>query len=301
MSVTSRCRPHSCAAPPTHPARRRAAARRLPRRVEVPQRRLLLGGFGLCRRPGDILEYLEDPALGTPALAEGAARTNVPLATNMCMTTFAEIKEAFTRCRPGGALRPPLLGRAAQHPATRRHLPHLRRRAVHALQHPPGNLAGRHDPRRVHRPGPAPRLRLPLPLAVRGHTHRAADLRGPVREGLGRARAWVSNSTARNSPSSTGACWTTTVRCASRTTRRRCGSPSRDGRRPPCRAGNTRRKLRPRRPPSAASVGPTVVTKNVQVGRKAPSAVCPVTGPSPNAVVPRPRSCSPPARCRSAG
>ncbi|MDH6436835.1 hypothetical protein M2158_005376 [Streptomyces sp. SAI-144] len=97
MSVTSRCRPHSCAAPSTHPARRRAAARRLPRRVEVPQRRLLLGGFGLCRRPGDILEYLEDPALGTPALAEGAARTNVPLATNMCMTTFAEIKEAFTR------------------------------------------------------------------------------------------------------------------------------------------------------------------------------------------------------------
>jgi glucarate dehydratase len=46
---------------------------------------------------GDVLEYLEDPALGTPAMAEIAARSGVPLATNMCVTTFAEIPEAFTR------------------------------------------------------------------------------------------------------------------------------------------------------------------------------------------------------------
>ncbi|KOT35960.1 glucarate dehydratase [Streptomyces caelestis] len=46
---------------------------------------------------GDVLEYLEDPVLGTPAMAEVAARTGVPLATNMCVTTFAEIKEAFAR------------------------------------------------------------------------------------------------------------------------------------------------------------------------------------------------------------
>ncbi|WP_432157133.1 glucarate dehydratase family protein [Streptomyces sp. bgisy153] len=45
----------------------------------------------------DVLEYLEDPTLGTPAMAEVAARTHVPLATNMCVTTFAEIPEAFTR------------------------------------------------------------------------------------------------------------------------------------------------------------------------------------------------------------
>jgi glucarate dehydratase len=45
----------------------------------------------------DVLEYLEDPALGTPAMAEVALRTDVPLATNMCVTTFAEIEEAFTR------------------------------------------------------------------------------------------------------------------------------------------------------------------------------------------------------------
>ncbi|WP_217251988.1 glucarate dehydratase family protein [Streptomyces sp. AC602_WCS936] len=46
---------------------------------------------------GDVLEYLEDPALGTPAMAEVAAKTEVPLATNMCVTTFAEIPEAFTK------------------------------------------------------------------------------------------------------------------------------------------------------------------------------------------------------------
>ncbi|WP_149827976.1 glucarate dehydratase family protein [Streptomyces tailanensis] len=63
---------------------------------------------------GDVLEYLEDPALGTAAMAEVAAglkgaarsasdkggggrRAGVPLATNMCVTTFAEIEEAFTK------------------------------------------------------------------------------------------------------------------------------------------------------------------------------------------------------------
>ncbi len=45
---------------------------------------------------GGLLEYLEDPTLGTPAMAEVAARTGVPLATNMCVTTFSEIREAFT-------------------------------------------------------------------------------------------------------------------------------------------------------------------------------------------------------------
>ncbi|WP_055489949.1 glucarate dehydratase family protein [Streptomyces sp. TP-A0356] len=51
----------------------------------------------VARELGDVLEYLEDPALGTPAMAEVAAGTDVPLATNMCVTTFAEIEEAFTR------------------------------------------------------------------------------------------------------------------------------------------------------------------------------------------------------------
>ncbi|MCK1818913.1 glucarate dehydratase family protein [Streptomyces sp. XM83C] len=51
----------------------------------------------VARELGDLLEYLEDPALGTPAMAEVARQTGVPLATNMCVTTFAEIPEAFTK------------------------------------------------------------------------------------------------------------------------------------------------------------------------------------------------------------
>ena len=42
-----------------------------------------------------IAEYLEDPATGTKAMAEVAAGTSLPLATNMCVTSFAEISEAF--------------------------------------------------------------------------------------------------------------------------------------------------------------------------------------------------------------
>ncbi|MFD8544044.1 enolase C-terminal domain-like protein [Streptomyces sp. NPDC059649] len=45
----------------------------------------------------DVLEYLEDPAGGTARMAEVAAGTRVPLATNMCVTTFDEIPEAFRR------------------------------------------------------------------------------------------------------------------------------------------------------------------------------------------------------------
>ncbi|MET9676479.1 enolase C-terminal domain-like protein [Streptomyces sp. NPDC006482] len=45
----------------------------------------------------DVLEYLEDPASGTAAMAEIAARTKVPLATNMCVTTFEEVPEAFAK------------------------------------------------------------------------------------------------------------------------------------------------------------------------------------------------------------
>ncbi|MFF2204246.1 glucarate dehydratase family protein [Streptomyces sp. NPDC058145] len=50
----------------------------------------------VAKELGDVLEYLEDPTLGTSAMAEVSAGTPVPLATNMCVTTFGEIREAFT-------------------------------------------------------------------------------------------------------------------------------------------------------------------------------------------------------------
>lgn len=51
----------------------------------------------VARELKDVLEYLEDPATGTDAMAEVAARTDVPLATNMCVTTFEEVPEAFAK------------------------------------------------------------------------------------------------------------------------------------------------------------------------------------------------------------
>ena len=43
----------------------------------------------------DVLEYLEDPTLGIEGMAEVHRETGVPLATNMCVTTFREIPPAF--------------------------------------------------------------------------------------------------------------------------------------------------------------------------------------------------------------
>ncbi|WP_194904290.1 glucarate dehydratase family protein [Catenulispora rubra] len=40
------------------------------------------------------LEYLEDPTPGISGMAEVAARTSLPLATNMCVTAFADIPES---------------------------------------------------------------------------------------------------------------------------------------------------------------------------------------------------------------
>lgn len=43
-----------------------------------------------------VAEYLEDPTTGTANMAEVARKTSLPLATNMCVTAFDEIPEAFT-------------------------------------------------------------------------------------------------------------------------------------------------------------------------------------------------------------
>ncbi|MFE0651683.1 enolase C-terminal domain-like protein [Streptomyces sp. NPDC059534] len=53
--------------------------------------------LAVARELGDVLEYLEDPASGTDAMAAIAAGTDVPLATNMCVTTFEEVPEALAK------------------------------------------------------------------------------------------------------------------------------------------------------------------------------------------------------------
>lgn len=43
-----------------------------------------------------VVEYLEDPTTGTQQMAQVAAATPIPLATNMCVTSFPEIPLAFS-------------------------------------------------------------------------------------------------------------------------------------------------------------------------------------------------------------
>lgn len=52
-------------------------------------------GTEVAQNLRDVVEYLEDPCTGTPAMAEVHRRARLPLATNMCVTTFEEIPEAF--------------------------------------------------------------------------------------------------------------------------------------------------------------------------------------------------------------
>ena len=69
---------------------------------------------------------------------------------------------------PGGAVRPPLLGRPAPVPAARRDLRDVRPRPVHALQLAPGDQPGRHGPPGRRHPEPDLRLRHPLAVEDRG-------------------------------------------------------------------------------------------------------------------------------------
>ncbi|MBO0867845.1 MAG: glucarate dehydratase [Micromonosporaceae bacterium] len=45
----------------------------------------------------DDLEYLEDPTDGIPGMSDVAIATSLPLATNMCVTSFPELPEAIER------------------------------------------------------------------------------------------------------------------------------------------------------------------------------------------------------------
>src|SRR5690349_8463389 len=92
---------------------------------------------------------------------------------------------------PGGAVRPPLLGRTAPVPAARRNLRHVRARPVHALQLAPGDQPGRHGPAGRGHAEPDLRLRHPLAVEDRGRGGGRAVLlyrRRHPRSGCARAR-----------------------------------------------------------------------------------------------------------------
>ena len=81
--------------PPYGPCRRAFPGR--PLRLDPNGAWSVETSLRVARELGDVLEYLEDPAATTDRMAQVAAGTEVPLATNMCVTTFAEIPEAFAR------------------------------------------------------------------------------------------------------------------------------------------------------------------------------------------------------------
>jgi glucarate dehydratase len=49
----------------------------------------------ITRRLEGLLEYLEDPTAGNDGMAQVARMTSLPLATNMCVTSFEEVPEAL--------------------------------------------------------------------------------------------------------------------------------------------------------------------------------------------------------------
>jgi glucarate dehydratase len=51
----------------------------------------------VAERTAGLLEYLEDPTPGLAGMAEVAARTPMPLATNMCVVEFGDLPEAIRR------------------------------------------------------------------------------------------------------------------------------------------------------------------------------------------------------------
>ncbi|GAB3461024.1 glucarate dehydratase family protein [Streptomonospora sediminis] len=54
-------------------------------------------GERVARELAGVLEYLEDPVAGVDAMAGIRAATDLPLATNMCVTGFDEVPEAFAK------------------------------------------------------------------------------------------------------------------------------------------------------------------------------------------------------------
>ncbi|WP_117192782.1 glucarate dehydratase family protein [Rhizobium terrae] len=51
----------------------------------------------IARKLENVLEYLEDPVIGMDQMAEVAAATSIPLATNMIVLEFDQIAEAFRK------------------------------------------------------------------------------------------------------------------------------------------------------------------------------------------------------------
>ena len=103
-----------------------------------------------------VLEYYEDPVRGQASMAAVARAVEIPLATNMCTTSFADLPGSVAH----GSELPRIAGTGAL-------LSGIRAGLVHALQQSPGHLAGSHDAAGGRHAQPHLRLRYALSLARR--------------------------------------------------------------------------------------------------------------------------------------
>lgn len=177
----------------------------------------------------DVLEYLEDPASGTAAMAAVSAGTDVPLATNMCVTTLAEVPEAFAR----DAVQVVLSDHHYWGGLHRtRELAGICRTfgvglSMHSNTHLGISLAAM-----THVAATVPNLDFACDSHYPWQTEDVITTRHVFSDGalaVSDAPGSVSNSTASGWPRCTGAGWTTTARCASATTPPRCARPTRSG------------------------------------------------------------------------
>ncbi len=144
------------------------------------------------RQMAGVLEYYEDPVKGKEAMADVARQVAMPLATNMCCVSFADLPETLRLGSVqillsdhhiwGGLLNSVRLGQD---------MPDLGPGPFHALQQPPGHLPAGDDPPGGGGPQPDLRLRHALPVAGRRgdrggkRVFRDGSLPVPTEPGLG--------------------------------------------------------------------------------------------------------------------
>ncbi|MDA0564814.1 glucarate dehydratase [Streptomonospora sp. S1-112] len=75
----------------------RAAFPHMPLRLDPNGAWSVETGLRVARELTGVLEYLEDPSAGTDAMSRIHAETDMPLATNMCVTGFDEVPDAFAK------------------------------------------------------------------------------------------------------------------------------------------------------------------------------------------------------------
>ncbi len=222
----------------------------------------------VAERLSGVVEYLEDPTPGIEGMAYVAARTDVPLATNMCVIAFEHVAPAVAAGRRADrAVRPPPLGRAAALRAARRHHRDVRAGAVDAQQLPPRRLARRDGAPGRRDAEPDLRLRHPLPVEDPGRDRSRASCRSTT----GRSPCQPVPASASSSTGTCSACCTSSTSAAAYAVART-----------PSTCGRSTRRSRPTRPGGERVLRTRAgggCCRGARASRRAPSPASPARRP----------------------